>query len=363
MTMMRPTRALPLTLSIVMLTLVIAPAMTGCRAAGEARRDKNTPNQTVSKNRNQTRSERRAQANDAVVTAQQKMTEGDLEAALREFERAIAVNPAMTVAYIGAGDIYRRQGNLPDAEKNFGRAAQLEPRNFDAQFGHGLVLQLMNRLGESIQAYLRALTIRPGDFETNLNIATAYLQVGEPAQALAFAQRAVAVTPDSGEARVNLGATYAALNQHEQAVIEFQQAAELMDLSPRLLLSLADSLGHAKRHAEMVATLDQLIRIEPSAIAYERMGSGLFRLRRYDAALESFQKALSMDSGHFPALNGVAVCQLNEFLWSGQRDTSSLGEAVVALRRSLQLEPGQPQIVELLRRYGAGANRAQASGG
>jgi len=340
--------------------MAIAPAMTGCRASGNARRDAKSPTASTKK---MTRAERPAEANNAVVTGQQRAAEGDFEAALREFERAIAVNPAMTIAYIGAGEMHRQQGNLPDAERNFGRAAQLEPRNFDAQFGHGLVLQLMNRLGESIRAYLRALAIRPGDFETNLNIATAYLQVGEPAQALAYAQRAVAVTPDAGEARVNLGATYAALDRHEQAVIEFQQAAELMELSPRLLLSLADSLGHARRHAEMVATLDQLIRIEPSAIAYERMGSGLFRLRRYDAALEAFQQSLAIDSAHFPALNGVAVCRLNSFLWSEQRDTASLGEAVVALRRSLQLEPGQPQIVELLRRYGAGANRAQAAGG
>lgn len=360
MTMKRPPRALTLTLSIALGALMLAPAGVGCRASGEAYRDK--PSAKKSR-KNLSRQERQAEANTAVVTAQQKLSEGDLEAALREFERAIAVNPAMTVAYIGAGDIHRRQGNLPEAERNFARAAQLEPRNFDAQFGHGLVLQLMNRLGESIRAYLRALAIRPGDFETNLNIATAYLQVGEPAQALAYAQRAVSVTPDSGEARVNLGATYAALGQHEQAVIEFQQAAELMELSPRLLLSLADSLGHAQRYAEMVATLDQLIRIEPSAIAYERMGSGLFRLRRYDAALEAFQQALAIDPSHYPALNGVAVCKLNQFLWSGQRDTDSLGQAVLALRKSLQLEPGQPQIVELLRRYGAGANRAQAAGG
>jgi tetratricopeptide (TPR) repeat protein len=360
MTMTRPNRLLPMSLTIALGAGLLAPSLVGCRASGNAHKDPGNPARVT---KSQSRQQRQTEATDAVVTAQQRMNEGDLEAALREFERAIAVNPAMTVAYIGAGDIHRRQGNLPAAEKNFARAAQLEPRNFDAQFGHGLVLQLMNRLGESIRAYLRALAIRPGDFETNLNIATAYLQVGEPAQALAYAQRAVSVTPDSGEARVNLGATYAALDQHEQAVIEFQQAAELMELSPRLLLSLADSLGHASRYAEMVATLDQLIRIEPSAIAYERMGSGLFRLRRYDAAQEAFEKSLEMDPAHFPALNGVAVCQLNEFLWSGQRDVDSLGEAVVALRRSLQLQPGQPQIVELLRRYGAGANRAQAAGG
>ncbi|MEZ6242238.1 MAG: tetratricopeptide repeat protein [Phycisphaerales bacterium] len=356
--MNRPPRALALVTGVVILAGVFLPVAPGCRAIQHARAERMASQ--LDKPKTLTKADRVTQGNEAVTKGQALRSQGDLEAALKEFERAIAVNPAMTVAYIGAGEIHRTQGNLPEAERLYGRAAQLEPRNFDAQYGHGLVLQLMNRIADAIRAYLRALEIRPGDFEANLNIATAYLQVGDPQLGQLYAQRAVAVKPDSGEARVNLGAIYAALDKHEQAVIEYEQAAELMELSPRLLLNLADSLGHTRRYDQMVATLDQLIRIEPSAIAYERMGSGFFRLKKYEAAERAFREALELDPDHYPALNGVAVCELNTWLWSGQRETAALQDAVGALRRSLQLEPRQPQIVELLRRYGNGAVRAEA---
>ncbi len=356
--MNRPLRTLPVVMGVVILAAGLMTGASGCRAIKSARAERMASQ--LDKPKAKSRADRVRESNEAVTNAEMHRSQGDLEAARREFERAIAVNPSMTVAYIGAGEIHRQQGNLPQAEQMFGRAAQIEPRNFDAQFGHGLVLQLMNRIADAIRAYLRALEIRPGDFQANLNLATAYLQVDDARLGLVYGQRAVAVQPDSGEARVNLGAIYAALDKHEQAVIEYEQAAELMELSPRLLLNLADSLGHTRRYDQMVATLDQLIRIEPSAIAYERMGSGFFRLKRYDAAEQAFRDSLAIDPDHFPALNGVAVCQLNEWLWSGQREADALHGAVTALRRSLQLEPRQPQIVELLRRYGQGAVRGGA---
>ena len=127
--------------------------------------------------------------------------------------------------------------------------------------------KLLDRLTDSVRAYLRARSIQPNDFDANLNLATAYLQLNEPRQSLPYARRAVAVDPKNGPARINLGAVYAALDRHNDAVLEYQSAAELMELSPPLLLNMADSLGKAGRHQEMVNTLDRLLRIEPSAQA------------------------------------------------------------------------------------------------
>lgn len=299
----------------------------------------------------QKRTAEKTAATEAVAKGRELTMLGSYDDALREFEKAIAINPRMTVAYLGAGDIYVEKGEYQQAEAHFAEAARVEPQNFDAQYKHGLSLQFLNRLTEAVRAYLRALTLRPNDPEANLNLATAYLQLGEPAQGRPFAEKAVRLAPESGPARANLGSTYAGMGQHEAAVVEYQQAAELMELSPELLLNMADSLGQIGRHAEMAATLDQLIRIEPSAIAYERLGSALFRLKRYDEALAAFRRGTELDEGHYPAWNGVGVCLLNRYVWSERTDTASRKGAVDALRRSLRIDPNQPRIVELVRRY------------
>lgn len=340
----RPTRArVRLTLAGAGLLVALASwALTGC--ATDAKRRDRPPLAT-----RQSNAER---ASASIERARQLAEVGVTTEALEEFERAIQFNPTLTVAYLGAAEIYRQQGDYNLAEQRARRAAELSPQLYEAHYAHGLALQLLSRIGEAIRAYLRALAIDADSFDANLNLATAYLQINEPLQARPFAERAVELNVESGPARANLGAVYAALGEHDRAVLEYQQAAELMDLSPQLLLNLADSLGMIDRHAEMAVTLEQLIRIEPGAVAYERLGSARFRLREYPGALDAFRRAAGIDPAHFPAWNGIGVCLLNEYLWSDRTDVEARREALDVLRRSLRLKPNQPQIIELVRRYG-----------
>lgn len=291
------------------------------------------------------------QANGSVHRAQALQAQGQYEEALAEFEKAIETNAKLTVAYMGAGDIYRQRGNYDKAEQRYGRAAELEPSNFDAQYMHGLMLHLLNRAGEAVRAYLKALSVKPDDFNANLNLATAYLQLNEPAEGLPYGQRAVQLNSKSSPARTNLGAIYGALGKHEEAVVEYQQAAELAELSAPLLLNLSESLGKIGRYDEMANTLIQLTKTEPTPTAYERLGFAQFRMRQYPDSLASFRKAIEIDPNHFPALNGIGVCLLNQWEWSRQSDENARAEALRSLRRSIQLEPQQPRILELLGRY------------
>jgi tetratricopeptide (TPR) repeat protein len=290
-------------------------------------------------------------ASSALAKAQALQLQGKTDDALNEFERAIENNPRLTLAYMGAGDIYRQRGDYDEAQKRYGKAADIEPRNFGANYMNGLMLQLLNRLSESVRAYLQALAVRPDDFNSNLNLATAYLQLGEPAEGLPYGQRAVQLNGKDAAARTNLGAIFAAMNRHEEAVVEYQQAAELAELSAPLLLNLAESLGKTQRYGEMVNTLEQLVKTEPTAVAFERLGFGQFRLRNYTEALAAFRKALEIDPNHYPALNGVGVCLLNQWKFSNETDGAAKAEAMQSLRRSVQLEPAQPRILELLGRY------------
>lgn len=290
-------------------------------------------------------------ATEAMEMGQALLAQGLTRAALAEFERVIEINPEMTVAYMSAGEIYAAEGNYDAAEEKYAVAAAQEPRNFDAQYGHGLMLQLLDRLSDAVRAYLRALTIRPDDFDANLNLATAYLQMGEAEQALPYAERAVRLERDNAAGRVNLGAVYGALGRSTDAIIEYQQAAELMELTPELLLNLADALGKVGRHAEMKETLERLIDLEPSALAYERLASAKFRLGDYQGALESFEMSIEVDPRHYPALNGIGVCKLNQYLASDKRDRLAFIEGRRALQRSLQIENRQPKVQELLTRY------------
>jgi len=315
---------------------------TGCKSSGNENVSRPIPQQKTPAN----------STGPLMTEANAALASGDTEEALRLLSAAIEQNPELTEAHMLVGDIEREKGNYEQAERAYRTAATQQPRNFDAQYLHGLTLHYLNRLGDAVRAYLRALAIRPDDFDANLNLATAYHQLDEPSQGLPYAERAVTLNPSSGPAHAALGSIYAALDRYEEAVVQYQAAAEMMDLTPDLLVNLANALGKLDRYPEMVNTLDAVIAMEPSAAAYERLGFARFKLRQYDGAEAAFKKAIELDPRHYPALNGLGVCVLNQYLASGKADDALRREAVELFRKSLRINPRQPKIVELLTRFG-----------
>lgn len=275
------------------------------------------------------------------------------EQALQAFERAIEENPLATISYVNAGDLYFQKGDIVTAQKRFEAAATIDPSNFEANYMNGLMLQLSRRVGEAVSAYLKALQINPYDFKANLNTGTAYLQLKEPQQAVIFSERAVDLRKQDASARANLGAVYAALGRHAEAVAQYREAAQLEELSPPLLLNLANSLGKMKppQFAQMLNTLDQLIRTDPSAIAYERRAYALFKLNRRDDSLAACREALSLDEKHYPAWNIIGVIRINDWLEGGSNDEKVHQEALNAWRTSLRIEVNQATIRDLITQY------------
>ncbi|MEM9167415.1 MAG: tetratricopeptide repeat protein [Planctomycetota bacterium] len=291
-------------------------------------------------------------ADEATQRAKLLQSSGRIREALAMFERAIDINPDAVEAHLGIGQIYKDDGDLDRAEGAYGRAADVGPQVFEAQYQHALVLQLLGRYEDAIRRYLSALRINPRDFKANMNVGLAFVQLGRPEQGLVYAQRSTQLDVSSGPAHFNLGVCYALLDRHDEAITSFRRASEFMGLSPQLLLALADSQAAVGRHDEATGTLERLIRIEPNAEAYRRLGTAHFRERRYDESLEAFRSAIEYDDRHYSAYNGVAVCLLNTYLWSNKTNTAALDNAVRAMRASLRIKRDQPEIIELLTRFG-----------
>ncbi len=284
-------------------------------------------------------------------TAETASEAGNYDDALLLFQEILGKNPTITTAYLGMGDIYLLQKDYDKAEPAFARAARLEPRNFDAQYGHGLALQMLNRLVEAVKAYHRALTIQPENPEANLNLATTYLQMKQPDHAVVFAEKAVENDPASGAARANLGAIYEKLGRNAEAVDAYIAALELMGNKPQLMLNLISVLSKEKRYQEAANTAETLLRIEPSADVYERLGWCYFRLKVYFKSIEAYRSAVALDPEYWPAWNGVGVNALNDWLLSKRRNMDARDEARDAFRHSLRANSDQPKVVKLLLNY------------
>ncbi len=291
---------------------------------------------------------------DRLAQAEAAERAGEYQVAMAVFRQILARNPTIATAYIGIGEIYMIQQDYEAAEPVLARAARLEPRNFDAQYGHGRALQMLDRFIEAVRAYHRALTIRPDSLDANQRIATTYIQMGVPSSALVFAEKAVEIDPASGPARVNLAAIYQDVGRTADAIRQYEAAVELMEPTPPLLLSLIKALAHEKRYVDAKNTAEYLVKLDPSARAWERLGWCAFRLGEYQQSIESYRESVQVDPDYWPALNGIGCNALNTWLLSGKADGPAFQEARQALRRSLRANPDQPKVISLLSQYGSG---------
>ncbi len=280
---------------------------------------------------------------------------GDYQEALRLFQEILQDNPSInsaTDAFIGIGEIHMARGDYAQAEPAYERAAKISPRSFKAQYGHGVVLQVLGKIVDAIKAFHRALAIDPDNFDANRSMATAYLQIREPQNAIIFAQKAVSLRPDDGASRVNLGAAYAEADRYADAIVQYETAMELMEPTPELMLNLVNAYAKEQRYQETVNTAATLVRIAPSANAYERLGWGYFRLGMYDQSIEAYREGARLDPGHWMSLNGIGVNALNTWLKSNRHDDAARTEAHDAFVQSLRLNPAQPKVTALLTTYG-----------
>lgn len=85
----------------------------------------------------------------------------DLAGAARDYERAIALDPACAHAYLGMGSVNEKAGQLVESVICLDRAIAFEPGLAEAHLAKGGSLWALGRMGEAIVAYDRAAELAP----------------------------------------------------------------------------------------------------------------------------------------------------------------------------------------------------------
>jgi tetratricopeptide (TPR) repeat protein len=286
-----------------------------------------------------------------LVAGERAAETGAYDEAIRIFEDLLSENPTLTDAYLGLGGVQLELGDYQGAEVNFARAARLEPRNFDAQFGHGQVLEALEDYSKAIRAYQRALTLRPDSLEVNVGLSNSYFESNQPKSAIRYAEAAVELEPERIATRLSLAAAYQLAGRFEDAISQYEVALELGDTTSDVLLRVIGAYMKAKRWQEAANAAETLVKIAPTATSYERLGRAYFRLRKYELSMEAYQEAVDLDAQSWPSLNGLGVNALNAWLNSDRTDEQMALTARDAFRASLQVNPDQPKLVEILTSY------------
>ncbi len=132
--------------------------------------------------------------------------QGRLDEAVREFERALELNPSNVKALYNLGVARMNQGELRKALQVFGAALEAEPENADVRNNAGVSLARLGMYDQAAEQFEAIVRLQPESVDARVNLAAIRAQQGRGDEARALLQEALRLNPDHVQARQNLQA-------------------------------------------------------------------------------------------------------------------------------------------------------------
>jgi TolB-like protein/tetratricopeptide (TPR) repeat protein len=263
-----------------------------------------------------------------------KYTKEDDKKAFDYFQRAIAIDPSYSLAYVGLADYYYRVSTtylspreaLPKAkaaamkalelddtlaeahtslayvmmlydwdwigaETEFKRAIMLKPGYAAAHRWYGIYLVFVGRFDESLREMERAHELDPLSLQVNVSLAAPLYFARRYDQAIEQFHRTLEMDQNFWPAHYLLGWVYEERREFGKAIKEFQKARKLDD-TPMILAGLGYTYAAAGKRSAAQRILDELkglskkCYVSPYFIAIVHAGRG-----EKDEALEWLEKA------------------------------------------------------------------------
>lgn len=311
------------------------------------------------------------EAIDHYVQGRLLLDSGDTDAALLELVLAVEADPTLASAHAAIGDIYRQRNDPEMAVYAYERAVEANPYNTRNLYNCGLLHQTLAAMAESAEEatrrlkraaelYLRTIVMDDSDYDAHLNLAVCYYELGDMIQAEMYCRRAIEIDPDQPDAHTNLGAVCHRQGRYYDAIANYNESIERQGRQPEVLMNLGEVYLLQGKHTMALRSYEMARDLEPgSAKPLERMAHCHFFLKDYEQAIRDYQAAIALDRRCAEAFRGLGVVYMAQYLQDRRREDLR-EQAVEQWRRSLAVEPDQPDLARLLEKYDPQGRQPQA---
>ena len=233
-----------------------------------------------------------------VALSKERLDADNLEEAILEMEKAVALKPNFADLRFALGNLYMDDGKIEDARTNFEHALDINPKFFKARVSlarahfiggrsseavHSLEtaksscpnfytenlndLMQMLRIEESEEAIRRGfheiLEERPSSAQVSREIAIEAIQNGNYNEAVRELKKAIALKPDYPDLHNYLGIAYGNNGMTDDAIEEFEVALKINPYYLKARLNLALALYDSARFVEAQSHIERVLSVQP----------------------------------------------------------------------------------------------------
>ena len=241
---------------------------------------------------------------------------GELDAAIDYFQKAIALNPNFSESYTNLGFALENSGFPDEALKNYQTALKLDPEDYVSQANIGRIFYIKNDLEKAKAAYKAAIKMKSDYPHAHEGLGVIYYKQGNYDRALEEFRRATSYNPNYAEAYFDLGLIFFDEYKTDSAMVYFKKA----------------------------------IQCQPDyAAAYSSLGVCYYRKQMLKQAIENLERAVSINPNLAKAHNNLAVAYHSagkiELAWQHLQRAKNMGYQV------------HPEFIKLLKKERKSRNK------
>jgi tetratricopeptide (TPR) repeat protein len=233
------------------------------------------------------------------------LDQGNIAGAIREFHRALVINPGSSYAHASLGYALFLHGELDEAITEDREAIRLNPTSFTAYNNLGNALAQKGKAEEAEAEYSNALKIHPMDSSIHFNMGNLFLIQGKYEQAFAEFRETIKLNPSHVKARYQLGKNLYVHGNRADGMMELQKSIFIEpsnegirnDLAWMLATAPEESLRNGPRSLEFALDVNKATGgknpffLDTLAAAYAENGNFIEALQVAQHALDLAQSA------------------------------------------------------------------------
>ena len=247
-------------------------------------------------------------------------TNNQLQEALDDVKTLINGYPNSALLYNIRASCYKAIGQLDNAVKDYGKALALKPDYAEAQYNLGITQRELGQIDAAIKSYKQALTIKPDYFGAHNNLGNIFLELGQLDDAAECFEWAVAYKPDFAEAYNNLGVVNRERNQVYEAIKNFEKAIDIKPDYFQAHSNLGNSLQLVNQMDAAVKCYEKSLTINPDyTLGYVNIGLVHQEKGQIDDAIKQYEKALAINPNHVLAYYNL--CAIKQYTMSDTQIT------------------------------------------
>jgi len=190
--------------------------------------------------------------------------------AVRNFQKALEIDPRSAAAYNNLGVVYKDTGNFGLAEEMFHKALANHPQQVEARDNLAIIYRKQDRLEEAEQLYREILSIDPNKRSAVRNLLQLYLLTGKRSQALTLGK--MILEKEKGPVLLtDAGSILASSNYLDLARALYTRALAVDPHYKEAYLEMGKLLGNQDKFDQAIAVWKEGARIAPDEPAFAEL--------------------------------------------------------------------------------------------